>query len=92
MIRLSAPASTSIHSPAFPAFSSILNPCIHSAVAAHTNRQYMFKLNSLFTIDGTTTGNESKYINHASGDNANVRAYGINSHFTHWVFTKKKLI
>ena len=37
----------------------------------------MFKLNSLFTIDGTTTGNESRYINHASGDNANVRAYGI---------------
>jgi len=53
----------------------------------------MFKLNSLFTIDGTTTGNESKYINHASGDNANVRAYGTyqNSYFTLvWVFTKKK--
>jgi len=32
---------------------------------------------------------ESRYINHTSGDNANVHAYGINSHFTHCVFTRK---
>ena len=61
---------------------------IPSAVAAHTNRQYMFKLNSLFTVDGTTAGNESRYINHASGHNANVRAHGINFHFTCRTFVK----
>ncbi|KAL9709720.1 hypothetical protein Ac2012v2_006771 [Leucoagaricus gongylophorus] len=55
----------------------IYDPTVRSrdAVAAHTNRQYMFKLNSLFTVDGTTAGNESRYINHASGHNANVRAH-----------------
>lgn len=36
----------------------------------------MFKLNSTFTVDGGAIGNESRYINHASGDQANVQAHG----------------
>jgi hypothetical protein len=48
-----------------------------SPVAAHNRRQYMFKLNSTFTVDGGPLGNESRYINHASGDKANVQAHGM---------------
>lgn len=45
-------------------------------MAGHLNRQYMFKLNSTLSVDGTFVGNESRYINHAPGDQANVRAHG----------------
>ncbi|KAF9442123.1 SET domain-containing protein [Macrolepiota fuliginosa MF-IS2] len=44
-------------------------------VGAHVNRQYVFNLNSTLSIDGGPAGNESRYINHAPGDQANVRAY-----------------
>ncbi|KXN84364.1 Histone-lysine N-methyltransferase EZH1 [Leucoagaricus sp. SymC.cos] len=55
----------------------IYEPTVRSRdpVSAHTQRQYMFKLNATLSVDGTTTGNESRYINHASGEKANVRAH-----------------
>ncbi|KAJ3567434.1 hypothetical protein NP233_g6368 [Leucocoprinus birnbaumii] len=63
------------------------------AVAAHTNRQYMFKLNSVLTVDGTTTGNESRYINHAPSEKANVQAHVrlVNSEHRIGIFASKDI-
>ena len=53
---------------------ALLTLDISSEVTDHLHLNYMFDLNHTFMIDGARLGNETRYINHASGDRANTAA------------------
>lgn len=40
-----------------------------SAVAVHKGRSYVFELNSTYSLDSCSAGNETRYINHSSTPN-----------------------
>lgn len=40
-----------------------------SGVAVHKGRSYVFELNSTFSLDSGSAGNETRYINHSSTPN-----------------------
>ncbi|KIJ96321.1 hypothetical protein K443DRAFT_635499 [Laccaria amethystina LaAM-08-1] len=54
----------------------ILDPTRESReiVATHRNRNYVFELNSAFSLHSGGAGNETRYINHQSGELANCTA------------------
>ncbi|KIJ93295.1 hypothetical protein K443DRAFT_403059 [Laccaria amethystina LaAM-08-1] len=54
----------------------ILDPTRESReiVATHRNRNYVFELNSAFSLDSGGAGNETRYINHQTGELANCTA------------------
>ena len=50
---------------------------IASHLAKHRNRFYAHELNTDFSVDASFVGNESRFINHAGGSEANCRVQSM---------------
>ena len=50
---------------------------VHRILRIHLGLNYSFTLNKVYHIDSARVGNETRYINHGEGDEANATAISV---------------
>ncbi|KAF8803025.1 SET domain-containing protein [Phlegmacium glaucopus] len=72
----------------------IFEPTLHSrdGVAVHKGRSYVFELNSTFSLDSSSAGNETRYINHSSTPNCNTTIMLVNGEHRIGIYASNKIL
>jgi len=72
----------------------IFEPTFHSrdAVAVHKGRSYVFELNSTFSLDSGSAGNETRYINHSSTPNCGCTIMLVNGEHRIGIYALTKIL